>query len=146
MACLGITGAMKTAPTAAIEVLLRLLPLHLQVEVEAKVENYRVLCNKRWKRKSESFGQAYVTQDMEKEPILQMRSDKMILRHVYDKSFMIRFPDRGEWKKGFQPGRKGGLIWYTDGSTTKMIGEPWFTGLMLKTLLNWDLYWNKCTL
>jgi hypothetical protein len=29
MACLGITGAMRTAPTAAIEVLLGLAPLHL---------------------------------------------------------------------------------------------------------------------
>jgi hypothetical protein len=28
----------------------------------------------------------------------------------------------------------------------KMIGEPWFPGLTLKTLVNWDLYWNKCTL
>jgi hypothetical protein len=27
-----------------------------------------------------------------------------------------------------------------------MIGEPWFPGLTLKTLLNWDLYWNKYTL
>jgi hypothetical protein len=31
-------------------------------------------------------------------------------------------------------------------STYKMIGELWFPGLTLKTLLNWDLYWNKCTL
>jgi hypothetical protein len=50
-----------------------------------------------------------MTQDMEKEPIIQMESDKMIPRHVYDKPFMIGFPDRSEWKKGFQPNRKGGL-------------------------------------
>jgi hypothetical protein len=28
----------------------------------------------------------------------------------------------------------------------KMIGEPWFPGLTLKTLLNLDSYWNICTL
>jgi hypothetical protein len=28
----------------------------------------------------------------------------------------------------------------------KMIGEPWFPGLRLKTVLKWDFYWNKCTL
>jgi hypothetical protein len=56
-----------------------------------------------------------MTQDMEKEPILQMGSDKMIPRHV----FTIRFSERSEWKKGFQPNRKGELIWYTDGSKTK---------------------------
>jgi hypothetical protein len=57
-------------------------------------------------------------QDMKKEPILQMGSDKMILRHVYDKPFTIKCPDRNEWKEGFQPDRKGGLIWHTDGSKT----------------------------
>jgi hypothetical protein len=52
-----------------------------------------------------------------------MGSDKMILRHVYDKPFMNRFYDRSEWKEGFQPNRKGGLIWYTDGSKTKKSTE-----------------------
>jgi hypothetical protein len=26
------------------------------------------------------------------------------------------------------------------------VGKPWFPGLTLKTVLNWDFYWNKCTL
>jgi hypothetical protein len=30
----------------------------------------------------------------------------------------VRFPDRSEWKDGFQPNREGGLIWYTDDSRT----------------------------
>jgi hypothetical protein len=67
---------MRTAPTAAMEVLLGLPPLHLHVEVEAKIGNYRLRCNEQWKPKSE--GHAYMTQVMEKESILQMRSDKMI--------------------------------------------------------------------
>jgi ribonuclease HI len=64
------------------------------------------------------FGRAYMIQDMKKEPILQMESDKMIPKHVYDKPFTMRFPDRREWKEGFQPDRKGGLIWYKDDSKT----------------------------
>jgi hypothetical protein len=28
----------------------------------------------------------------------------------------------------------------------KMIGELWFPELTLKTVLNLDVYWNKCTL
>jgi hypothetical protein len=31
---------------------------------------------------------------------------------------MVRFPDRSEWKDEFHLDRKGGLIWYTDGSKT----------------------------
>jgi hypothetical protein len=56
--------------------------------------------------------------DMEKEPVLQMGSDKVTPKYVYDKPFTIRISDRSEWKEGFQPDRKGGLIWYTDGSKT----------------------------
>jgi hypothetical protein len=37
LACLGITGAMRTTPTAATEVLLGLPPLHLKIEAEATV-------------------------------------------------------------------------------------------------------------
>jgi hypothetical protein len=59
-----------------------------------------------------------MTQDMKKEPILQMGPDRMIPRHVYEKSFNVRIPDKSEWKEGFRPDRKGGLIWYTDGSKT----------------------------
>jgi hypothetical protein len=44
LACLGITGAMRTAPTAAIQVLLGLLPLHLQLETEARAGIYRLYC------------------------------------------------------------------------------------------------------
>jgi hypothetical protein len=28
----------------------------------------------------------------------------------------------------------------------KVIGEPWFPELTLKTVLNYDFYWNKCNL
>jgi hypothetical protein len=110
VACLGITGAIKTAPTAVMEVLLGLPPLHLQVEVEAMIGNDRLRCNEKWKPKSDGFRHAYMARDMEKEPILLMGSDKMIPKHVYDKPFTIRFPDRSEWREGFQPDRNGGLI------------------------------------
>jgi hypothetical protein len=48
-----------------------------------------------------------MTQDMEKKPIQQMGSDKMIPRHLYDTPFTIRFPDRGEWKMDFNPIERG---------------------------------------
>jgi hypothetical protein len=60
------------------------------MEAVAKIGNYRVRWSDQWKPKSEGFGHAYMTQDMEREPILQMGSDKMIPKHVYDKPFTIR--------------------------------------------------------
>jgi hypothetical protein len=72
MSCLGITEAMRTAQAAAIDVFLGIPPLHLQLEGEARAEIYRHLCSDQWKHKTEVFGQAYVTQVMKMEPILQI--------------------------------------------------------------------------
>jgi hypothetical protein len=51
-----------------------------------------------------------------------MGTGRMIPRHVYDKLFIVRFPDRSEWKDGFQPDRKGGLIWYTAPRPIRALG------------------------
>jgi hypothetical protein len=59
---------MRTATTAALEVLLGLLSLDLQVEVEAKVGNYRLHCKEQQKAKSEGFGHSHMAQDMGKNP------------------------------------------------------------------------------
>jgi hypothetical protein len=123
MACLGITGAMRTAPTAATEVLLGLPPLDLQLKAEAKAGMYRFYCSDQWKPKFEGSGHAYVTQGMKAEPILQLGTNRMIPRHVYDKPCTVRFPDRSDWKDGFRPVRKGGLIWCTDGSKTNALPQ-----------------------
>jgi hypothetical protein len=62
----------------------------------AMIGSYRLSCNEQWKPKFEGFGHAHMARDMEKEPILQMGSDKIIPRHVYVKPFTIRFPDTSE--------------------------------------------------
>jgi hypothetical protein len=125
MICLGITGEMKTVPAAATEVIIGLLPLHLHLEAEARAGIYRLYYSNQWKPKSEGSGHAYMTQGMKKEPTRQTGTDRMIPRHVCDKPFTVRFPDRSEWEDGFQPNRKR---WYTDGSKTNMgngVGGVW---------------------
>jgi hypothetical protein len=67
------------------------------MEGEVRIGNYRLCCNEQWKPKSEDFGHAHMTWDKKTGPILQMGSDKMILRHADEKPFTIRFPDRSEW-------------------------------------------------
>ena len=57
-----------------------------------------------------------MTQGKKHKPILQMETDKMIPRHVYDKPFIVRFPHRSEQQEGFQPDRKVGRVCYADGS------------------------------
>jgi hypothetical protein len=55
MACLDVIGAMKTAPTAATEVVIGLLPLHLHLEAEARAGIYSLCCSDQWKPKSEGL-------------------------------------------------------------------------------------------
>jgi hypothetical protein len=101
MACLGITGAMRTAPTAATEVFLGLSPLHLQV-AEARIGNLDYVATNNGNPNLMILGTS------------QMGSDKMTPRHVYNEPYTIRLPDRSEWNKGFRPNKKGGLMRYTD--------------------------------
>jgi hypothetical protein len=87
LACLGITRAMRMAPTAAIEVFLRLPSLHLQLEAEVKAGIYRLCCGKQQKPKSYEYRHAYMSPGIKVEPILQIGTDKMIPRHIYNKIF-----------------------------------------------------------
>jgi hypothetical protein len=109
---------MKTIPTAAMEVLLGLPSLHVMIEVEDQAGIYRLMCNQQWKPKSTNFGHTKKSWDMEHEPILQMGSERMILRYAYHKPFIVKFPDKCEWQNRFNPYNKEGLVWYTDGSKT----------------------------
>jgi hypothetical protein len=94
LACLGKTGAIRTGPTAATEALLGLPSLPLKLEAETLVGIYRPSFNKQWKPRSIWYGHAKKVRDMMKESILQMGTDKMIMRYVMN---------RNEWEKGSIP-------------------------------------------
>jgi hypothetical protein len=98
---------MNIAPTAAFEILLRLPPLHLEMEAEALAGIYRLSCSEQWKPKTIWYGHADKIRDMMKEPILQMGADKIIPMHTFNKSFTAWLPDRSEWGKGMLPLKKG---------------------------------------
>jgi hypothetical protein len=58
---LGVTGAMRTDPKVAVEVLLGLPPMHLQFEAEPRTGIYRLYCSDQWKTKFGGFGHTYTT-------------------------------------------------------------------------------------
>jgi hypothetical protein len=118
LACLAITGAMKMTPTAAMEVILGLHPLHVMIEAETQAGIYRLMHNQQWKPKSTNFGHTKISRDMEHEPILQTGSDSMLPRYAYHKPFTVKFPEKYKWQNRFNQDNRGGLVWYTDGSKT----------------------------
>jgi hypothetical protein len=64
---------------AAIDVLLGLIPLHSKMEAKAQAGTY----TQQWKPRSIRHGQVKKGQDMIKEPILQMGTDKFIPRYAF---------------------------------------------------------------
>jgi hypothetical protein len=89
LACLAITGAMKTTLTAAVEFLLRLPPLHVIMEAEAQAGRYRLMCNQQWRSTCMNYGHTKKSWDMKQEPILLMGTDKMIPRYVFHKPVKV---------------------------------------------------------
>jgi hypothetical protein len=70
LACLGITDAIRTTPTAAVDVPLGLPPLWLKMKAEAQVGNYALMCSEEWKPRSIWYGHVKEVWGMMKEPIL----------------------------------------------------------------------------
>ncbi|KAI5731976.1 hypothetical protein M8J77_019254 [Diaphorina citri] len=55
-ACLGITGAMSTTPSLALDAILDLPPLDIYIKGMARAASYRLECNKTWKPKNPQLG------------------------------------------------------------------------------------------
>jgi hypothetical protein len=75
LACLSIAGAVRTAPAAATEVILRFSPLQLQLVAKAKAGIYILHCSKQRKPIFKGYGHAYMSRDM-KELNPQMETKK----------------------------------------------------------------------
>jgi len=77
MACLAITGAMKSTPTAAMEVLLNLTLLDLLIMAEARMALYRLHILKQPAAPKTVVGLLSIWKNVG-DPILDMRSDYTI--------------------------------------------------------------------
>jgi hypothetical protein len=71
-------------------------PLHLKTEAEAQAGIYKLMCNDRCNSRSIPYGYICKSWDMIKEPILQMETDKMILRYAFHKPFTVKFLNKNE--------------------------------------------------
>ena len=115
LACLSITGAMRTCSTAAQEVLLDLLPLHLQVRKEPINSAIRILNY----HKPMSFGRTghmsvLMTDGLN--DIAQLPMDAMKTKFNFEHNYDTVYTDRETWALGGPPFKRGALQWYTDGS------------------------------
>jgi hypothetical protein len=86
MACLAIMGAMKSTPTAAIEVPLNLTPLDLLIMAEARLALYRLHTPKQPIDFKMEVGMLSIGKKVG-DPILNMRSDHTIPIYYYSRYF-----------------------------------------------------------
>jgi hypothetical protein len=88
MACLDTTEAMKSIPTAAMEVLLNLTVLNLLIMAEARMALYRLLM---FKQPADLKTETWLLSIWKNvsDPILDMRSDHTIPVYNYSKIFNV---------------------------------------------------------
>lgn len=100
LASLAITGVMRMASAAVVEVVLVLRPLNVMTEAEAQAEINRLMCSKQWRSKSTNYGNGRKSWDIAHEPFLQMWTDRMLPSYAYDKPFTVTFSNSVSGKRG----------------------------------------------
>lgn len=114
LACLSVTGALRSTPTAALELLIGLPPLHLAVQAQAKLTAYRLVATKEWHTDSNIGHAAIWSRLVSSNPIWNAPGEFMATTCITNRRFLVRFPTRDEWNDNLLSGED--FNFYTDGS------------------------------
>lgn len=115
LASLCITGAMRTTPSAALDVILDMPPLHFQVEREAMNTAWRIQQYKKYKP-GDFTGHLSILGKISAFCDLEMISDVIPKTYDFEKPFETVYPTREEWTGGQVVIEEGAIAYYTDGS------------------------------
>jgi ribonuclease HI len=120
LACLGITGALRTTPIGAMEVLVGLPPLDLAIQGEARSAAHRLWSLGGWSYLHPQRGHSCILTRLQKsDPIYNMRVDFMRPVYNLEPNYRVTMLAREEWTRSpWTPPAVRGLIWYMDGSRT----------------------------
>ncbi|CAK1579532.1 unnamed protein product [Parnassius mnemosyne] len=113
LACMAATGCMRTTPTAALEAMLELTPLHLHIQQEATLAAIRLKTLNLWSKNSVPHT-GIIDRIHSKIPILQAKYDRIPKQFVFDKKYKIQLNENSQ-PEGLSPKE---LRIFTDGSKT----------------------------
>lgn len=119
LACLSITGCIKTAPTVALEAFLNLPPLHLFIEGEALNAALRLSDVSEWQISGKQTGHAVILDSsrLYNTETMAMRGDKTKPMFSFNAPFKTCIPSRDEWReKHSELLSDSCTLVYTDGS------------------------------
>jgi len=116
MACVCMTGAMRTCPTAALKVLMEVTPLHIVIEMEWKSTLLRI----------EGAGNDRNLKSKDAEslkgdiPLLMQPRDEIPAEHRFAQNFSTHLSNKNSWTSlgKVHPMKPQTIKWYTDGSLT----------------------------
>jgi hypothetical protein len=114
MAYLAITGAMRSTPTAAMEVLLNLTPLDLVIMAEARMAVYRLQNTSQSSAFKAETGMLSIWKKVS-DPILEMWADHIIPYFNHSRTFKVII-DWDYWRNVDPVVLEDSLVWFTDGS------------------------------
>ena len=113
MACIGTTGALRSTPTAGMEMILHLLPLDVTIKNNAAKSAIRLKNQDTWKETT--YGHGKIIRHFKGLKIPES-FDNIIKRNNFE-SLKIQIPDRKSWNSNSIIQRNGIPI-FTDGSKT----------------------------
>jgi ribonuclease HI len=117
MACRFTLGGMRTTPTAAMETMLNILPVGLQVKRDAMLSAYRIRASGQWQRGADLAGHRRIARLLQQHASLAAEPTDLMPREFhFDRRFEISIPDRNEWNEKGEPNDESGICCYTDGS------------------------------
>ena len=118
LACLRITGAMRTTPTNAVEALICLPPLELVVLSEARTAVHCLWSLGRWSYLHPKRGHSSILMWLQQsDPMFNIGVDVMRLAFNLEPKYRVTMLTREDWTKGTDaPPAVKGLIWFMDRS------------------------------
>jgi ribonuclease HI len=118
LACLGITAAMHTTPTNAMEALIGLPLLDLVVQGEARASVHCLWSLGSWSYLHPNSGHSNILVRLQQlDPIFNMRVDVMRPAYNFDPKYTVTLLSREDWTTGTgSPPIVKGHVWFTDRS------------------------------
>nr|XP_055326437.1 uncharacterized protein LOC129580231 [Sitodiplosis mosellana] len=118
--CLAITGAARSAPQLALETLLNIPPLELQIQAEARITAHRFqkLINRNvysWRKDHSSI----LKDPVEYEPFLGAPADRCHPKYIFSRSFKVEIQEESTDYGNNGSGDPLTVKWFTDASVNK---------------------------
>jgi ribonuclease HI len=120
MASVAITGAIRTTPGAALNVLLDLTPLHLKIEEVATLTAFRLASFGLWTDCYKISGHTELNKALNKHKRFWNESDRIIPIFEFNHSFQVIIKSRDEVNVNDYLPNDDQLFWFTDGSKSEI--------------------------